>query len=128
MAGKRYHVPAARGSRAVLRALAVQKTGIRGRDDGRMLEYFIAAIAAALAMAAAVYVQLRLPQFTATPLKLAVARTILFAVGLGCGYVGAQMYPDLPGAVLAFLIGFGVVHLPATGILFLKERRGEGRS
>jgi uncharacterized membrane protein len=93
-----------------------------------MLQYTIAAIAAALAMAAAVYVQLRLAQFTATPLKLTLARTILFAVGVGCGYVGAQMYRELPASVLAFIIGFGVVHLPATGILFLKRQRGEGRS
>ena len=93
-----------------------------------MLQYIIAAIAAALAMSTAAYVQLRLPRFTATPLKLAVARTVLLAVGTGCGYVGAQMYGELPASVLAFLIGFGVVHLPAAGILFLKGRRGESRS
>ena len=90
-----------------------------------MLEYTMAGIAAALVMAAAAYVQLRLPQFTATPLRLVLARSILLVVGLGCGYVGAQMYRDLPASVLAFIIGFGVVHLPATGILFLKRQRGE---
>ena len=90
-----------------------------------MLEYSLAGLAAALALATAGYVQLRLPLFTATPLRLMLARSILIAVGLGCGYVGAQMYRDLPASVLAFMIGFGVVHLPATGILFLKGQRGE---
>ena len=90
-----------------------------------MLQYTIAVLAAALALAAAVYVQLRLQRFTASAFRLTLARTVLFAVGLGCGYVGAQMYRELPASVLAFIIGFGVVHLPATGILFLKGQRGE---
>jgi hypothetical protein len=98
-------------------------------DARKMLPYLLAAIAATLALAVAVYVQLRLPLFTAGAAKLAAARAILFAVGVGCGYVGAQMYRQ-PGAaaVLAFIIGFGVVHLPAAAILFLKGQRGEGRS
>jgi hypothetical protein len=90
-----------------------------------MLQYTIGVIAAALALAATVYVQLQLQRFTASALRLTLARTILFAVGLGCGYVGAQMYRELLPSVLAFIIGFGVVHLPATGILFLKGQRGE---
>ena len=68
---------------------------------------------------------LRLQHFTAGAVRLALARGILLAVGLGCGYVGAQMYRELPASALAFIIGFGVVHLPATGILFLKAQRGE---
>jgi hypothetical protein len=111
-----------------MRALAVQKAGIPLGTDARMLAYTMAGFAAALAMAAAAYVQLRLPRFTATPLRLALARAILLAIGLGCGYVGAQMYRDVPASVLAFIIGFGVVHLPATGILFLKGQRGESPS
>jgi hypothetical protein len=90
-----------------------------------MFQYAITGFAAALVLAAAAYVQLRLPLFTASALRLTLARTVLFAVGLGCGYIGAQMYRELPAAVLAFIIGFGVVHLPATGILFLKGQRGE---
>jgi len=94
-----------------------------------MLSYLLAAIAATLALAAALYVQLRLPFFTAGAAKLAAARAILFAVGIGCGYVGAQMYREpVVASALAFIIGFGAVHLPAAGILFLKDQRGEGRS
>lgn len=93
-----------------------------------MLYYTVAGVVAALAMATAAYVHVRLPLFTATPLRLMAARLILLAVGLGAGYVGAQMYADRAASVLAFIIGFGVVHLPATGILFLKARRGEGPS
>ena len=90
-----------------------------------MLPYLLAAIAATLALAAAVYVHVRLPLFTAGATKLAAARAILFALGIGCGYVGAQMYREAPASLLAFIIGFGVVHLPASGILFLKGQRGE---
>lgn len=93
-----------------------------------MLEYLIAAILATLALAATAYVHVHLPLFTATAAKLTAARLILIAVGIGCGYVGAQMYRTPVASVLAFLIGFGVVHLPATAILFLKGQRGEGRS
>jgi hypothetical protein len=93
-----------------------------------MLSYPLAAIAAASALAAVVYVHLRLPLFTAGARKLATARTILFALAAGCGYVGARMYQEVPASVLAFVIGFGVVHLPATAILFLKGQRGEGPS
>lgn len=93
-----------------------------------MLRYLVAAVVAGLALTATAYVHWRLPYFTATAAKLAAARAILFAVGIGCGYVGAQMYREPVEAVLAFIIGFGVVHLPATGILFLKAQRGEGRS
>jgi hypothetical protein len=106
----------------------MQNAGISIRDPVTMLSYLMAAVAATVALAAAVYVQLRLPLFTAGPARLITARLILFAVGVGCGYVGAQMYRDPVAAVLAFIIGFGVVHLPATGILFLKGQRGEGRS
>jgi hypothetical protein len=93
-----------------------------------MFEYLIAAIAAALLLAAAVYVHLRLPLFTDRTAKLVTAHAILLAVGLGCGLVGAQMYREQVASVLAFLIGFGVVHLPASAILFLKGLRGSGPS
>jgi hypothetical protein len=106
----------------------VQISGMSTVESPSMLSYLIATIVAALALAAAAYVQLRLPYFTASAAKLTAARSILFIVGIGCGYVGAQMYRDPLASVLAFIIGFGVVHLPATAILFLKGQRGEGRS
>jgi len=93
-----------------------------------MFRYLVAALVAGLAVTAAAYVHLRLPYFTATPAKLRATRAILFVVGVGCGYVGAQMYREPVDAVLAFIIGFGVVHVPATAILLLKGLRGEGRS
>jgi len=94
-----------------------------------MISYLMAAVVATFALAAAAYVQLRLPDFTAGTAKAATVRTILIAVGIGCGYVGAQMVRGDPVAmVFAFLIGFGVVHVPATAILFLKGQRGEGPS
>ena len=86
------------------------------------------AMLAALFLAAARYAQMRLVDFTATPGKLWLVRSVLIATGIGCGYVGAAMYREPLAQVLAFLIGFGVVHLPASAILLMKGLRGEGPS
>jgi hypothetical protein len=93
-----------------------------------MFAYLLAALAAALFLGLAAYAQLRLPEFTATPGKLWTVRCVLIAVGTGCGYVGALMYRDPLAQILAFLVGFGLVHLPAAAILFMKGLRGEGPS
>jgi len=93
-----------------------------------MFEYSILVIAAALLLAAAAYAHLRLPLFTDGTTKLMAAHAILLAVGVGSGLVGAQMSEEGFASLLAFLVGFGVVHLPAAAILFLKRQRGEGPS
>jgi len=87
-------------------------------------------IVAILALSAAVYAQLRIPAHTIGEAKVAWARGILIAVGLALGYVGLRTYQESSGirAVLAFVIGFGVAHVPAAVILFLKRSRGSGRS
>jgi hypothetical protein len=95
------------------------------RKERTMAAYLLAASIATLVLAAAFYAQLRLADFTATPRKLWTARSLLIAVGSGCGYVGAVMYRDPLAQVLAFLIGFGLVHLPASAIVFMKGLRGE---
>lgn len=93
-----------------------------------MLAYAVAAIAATLFLGLAAYAQWRLADFTATQGKLWTVRSVLIAAGLGCGYLGVLMVRDPPGQMLAFLIGFGLVHLPASAILFMKGLRGEGPS
>ena len=93
-----------------------------------MVAYMLAALLAALFLAVTLYAQARLADFTDTPGKLWTVRSVLIAIGVGCGYVGAAMYQDPVAQVLAFLIGFGVVHLPASAIVLMKGLRGEGPS
>jgi hypothetical protein len=45
------------------------------------------------------------------------------------GYLGVAAYPDdRLAALLAFIVGFGVVHIPAGVILFIKGQRRAGGS
>ena len=93
-----------------------------------MFGYLLAAVVAASLLALAAYAQLRLAAFTATPGKLWTVRGVLIAAGVGCGYVGLLMYRDPLPQLLAFVLGFGLVHLPAAAIVFMKGLRGEGPS
>jgi hypothetical protein len=85
---------------------------------------------AVVTLSLAAYAQARLPAHTAGAEKIAWTRGILIVVGIGVGYVGAHMYgrPFGPQAALAFVIGFGLAHVPAAAILFLKRHSGAGRS
>lgn len=86
-------------------------------------------VAAALAAVVAGYAQGRIPRFTAGRAKVALARAILATVGLAVGWLAVAAYPDdRLGGLLAFIIGFGVVHIPAALILFIKGQRRAGRS
>ncbi|RFA31067.1 hypothetical protein CAI21_02530 [Alkalilimnicola ehrlichii] len=76
-----------------------------------------------------VYVQVRLPVHAATRAQATATRLLLAATGVGLGLIGAWMYQGVGGIVpwLAFLVGFGVAHVPAAFILFIKRERGEYR-
>lgn len=83
-----------------------------------------------LAMLAVVlYAQWRLPFHTATRGQVLLARTLLILVGLGVGWVATQEYGqgDSVLQLVAFLTGFGLVHLPAAFILWSKRLRGVDR-
>jgi hypothetical protein len=90
---------------------------------------FLAAFLALLLLAAAGYAQLQIPRFTAGSGKTALTRIVLVVIGIAFGFITAGPYANagLP-AVLAFLIGFGAVHVPAAFILFIKRERGAGKS
>lgn len=81
----------------------------------------------AVLLAAAAYAQSHIPRFTANARNVTIARLTLLVVGVALGYVSATVYP-LTGlaAVLAFLSGFGAVHVPAAFILLIKRGRGAG--
>jgi len=86
-------------------------------------------VLAVVALAAAVYAQLQIPRFTASPAKITLTRAVLIVVGIASGYVASAGYAnDRPLATLAFLIGFGTIHIPAAFILFIKRARHAGKS
>jgi hypothetical protein len=84
--------------------------------------------AAVILMAIAAYAQRRI-RFHTAPSCVALTRAILALIGAAFGYVAAAT-SGATGltALLAFLAGFGVVHVPAAIILFFKRIRGEGRT
>ena len=92
---------------------------------GRRVNVLLATIAAL----AAVYVQLRIPRFTAARQSIIAARLILATVGAAFGYVAAiTAASEALSPVLAFVMGFGAVHIPAALILLIKAVRGSGKS
>ena len=82
----------------------------------------------ALHLAAAVYAQRRLPSYVAGTRRAAGLRVVLLLAGIAVGSL-ATVYAAQPHvAVLAFLSGFGAVHVPAAVILFLKRAQGTAKS
>jgi uncharacterized membrane protein YdfJ with MMPL/SSD domain len=85
-------------------------------------------ILALLLMATAFHVQKQVPVFTKGRTRIMIARTILMVVGIAFGLTAAaHVHGHLP-QLLAFLIGFGMVNAPAAIVLFIKGKRGEGKS
>jgi hypothetical protein len=85
-------------------------------------------VLALLLLAAAAYAHLQIPRYTAGTARI--GHAVLIVVGLGLGAVSAAIYAeaDDPFAFLAFVIGFGIVHVPTALILWLKRVRGAGKS
>jgi hypothetical protein len=81
---------------------------------------------ASLAVGAAFYAQLRIPRHTAGRSKVLFLRGLLAAVGVALGVIAAAAMQDSGAAVLAFLAGFGIAHVPAAFVLFFKGARHEG--
>ena len=72
------------------------------------------------------YAQYRIPFHTRGRANQRVLRVVLALAGLGVGIVAATGYiqVSLVQGVLSFVAGFGMAHLPAAGILFIKRLRG----
>lgn len=87
-------------------------------------------ILAVLLVAATAYAQYEIERYTAGKAKTWLTRAMLLAIGLALGYVLAKSGHILhePTGLLLFLIGLGMVHLPASFILFFKHERGSGKS
>jgi hypothetical protein len=94
-----------------------------------MMDVLLMLVLAALTVAAAIYAQAQIPRFTAGAGKIALTRAVLIALGIAVGWVSASAFAH--GrllAALAFVAGFGIVHVPAAFILLLKRSRGAGRT
>lgn len=89
---------------------------------------FLMVLAAGLLLALALYAHSEIGRFTAGALRAGVARTMLVIVGIGFGLTAAASMEGTPSKVLALLIGFGAVHMPAAAILFIKRQRGSHKS
>jgi hypothetical protein len=99
------------------------------QPNGKGMELLVLFIVALVALSVFGYVQVRLSVHTESAGQAAATRLLLAATGAGLGYLGAWMYQPLGGIApwLAFFIGFGIAHVPAAFILFIKRRRGEYR-
>ncbi len=79
-----------------------------------------------LTLSAAVYAQYRLPFHSASRPQLWFSRILLLVLGGLFGWVTSQRYPgEGLTNVLVFLSAFGVVHVPAAAILYIKRQRHE---
>ena len=86
-------------------------------------------IAAFLLLGLAAYAQLQIPRFTSGSGNAILSRAVLAITGTGLGFLTAIVLPgDLSRTLLAFLIGFGIVHFPAAVILLIKRARRSGKS
>jgi hypothetical protein len=95
---------------------------------GRAMEIFLLTILAALALIIAAYAHKMIPLFTKRGSKVVITRAILILVGIGFGLTGMAYVQGAILQALVFLINFGIVHIPAAIVLFVKSRRGEPRS
>lgn len=85
---------------------------------------------AGLSVAAAIYTHSRLPFLTATRIQAAWARAILMLTGFAFGFVAVeQVGRNESGLIqlLIFVAAWGLVHVPAAIILFLKQQQRRGR-
>jgi hypothetical protein len=81
-------------------------------------------------LTAAAYFQCMVERYTAGKGKAWLSRAVLFVIGIALGYVTSKGSGAVLGAdaLLLFVIGFGLVHVPAAFILFLKHQRRSAKS
>jgi uncharacterized membrane protein YjdF len=75
-------------------------------------------------LAAAVYAHYRIPQHTSSARDRWFVHILLVVLGLALAWVNVQRYP-ISGLtqILVFASSFGVAHIPAAGILFIKNQQ-----
>lgn len=84
---------------------------------------------AGFSVAAAIYTHYRLPFLTATRTQAGWARAILMLTGVAFGFVAVQQIGRNESGLMQLLIfvaAWGLVHIPAAIILFLKQQQRQG--
>ena len=74
------------------------------------------------------YAHRQLALFTRSSSNILISRSLLLIVGILFGWISARDQAGSVNTLLRFLIGFGMVHVPAAVILFIKGQRGAGKS
>jgi hypothetical protein len=92
------------------------------------MQLLLMALFALLLLTVAAYAQLRVSLYTKGGARVMLIRAMLMLVGVAFGLLATMDFGERPLQLLAFLIGFGMVHLPTAVILFVKGRRGSGKS
>lgn len=92
------------------------------------MDTLVGIVMALATLALTVYVHRKIPVFTNSRRKVLFTSIILSAVGVAFGMVSTLYVAESAQKLLAFLTGFGIVHLPAAVILFVKSKRGERKS
>lgn len=92
------------------------------------MQFLFIGILAVIMLAFAAYAHRQLPAFTRGGANIATVRLVLLIVGGLFGWLGAAAYEAPLEQILRFCIGFGIVHVPAAVILFIKGQRGAGKS
>ena len=90
------------------------------------MEWISVLLMAGISSAAAIYTQSRLPFLTATRKQAGWARAILMVTGVVFGLVAMMQIGGHESGLMQLLIfvaAWGVVHVPAAIILFLKQQQ-----
>lgn len=90
-----------------------------------MIQTILLWLMAVITLALAVYAHYRIPYHTPNGTQATIGRLLLVVIGLLFGWAMASAYTASSGLQwwLVFLPSFGVVHIPAAVILFLKDQR-----
>lgn len=81
---------------------------------------------ACLALLPAAYAHYRLPEYSEGRAALWATRIFLVMLGLGLGWATSERYFSMISGwpnLWLFLTGFGLAHIPAAAVLFLKHLR-----
>lgn len=92
------------------------------------MQILLTAVLAIFLLLVAAYAHRQVPVFTQGSSQVVFVRTVLIIVGGLFGWLGASGQQDGAAQIIWFFIGFGMVHVPAAAILFIKGQRGAGKS
>jgi len=92
------------------------------------MRHILSIIVAIPLLLVAIYAQLRIGAHTRGTGKVWATRVLLLLVAIGFGSVISASAVDESQHIFVLLAGVGLVHVPAAIILFIKGRRGSGKS